>query len=486
VLTAINPAVVSTYDAIFPGLDTILAQQQARGVRQVSYDLPENSNTDYWQVINHATWKLNDNLQIKNIVSYSEFRFKYAYDYDATPFPLGGQSSTHFPTVSANAFTEELQLQGSALQKALSYTAGFYYDRETQGGMAGIEGYTTVPFILALPPLEVLEAGGDTSRAIYGQATYDVGASIPALHGLSLTGGLRYTWEASASWALLLIGPPATGGSASFAYPSYTFDVDYQIGTVAHAYVAVRDAYKSGGVNGQAPDDSPLHTFAPEKLADVEVGVKSQFELGTVPVRLNVDVYNGDYTNIQRTAPAFINGLVGNLNQNAAAGVVRGVEFNGAIVPIEGLTLTASYSHIYSAYTKLANAEVATVLQGAPFPYTPANKYSLTAVYERPLPDDIGALSLSANYTDQSSFSTAQLNNAFLKSLPGYGLLNLGADLKNIKGTHVDLGVFVSNVTNKVYATGDQDLYNTPVGTLTLTYGDPRLYGVRLRYRFGS
>jgi iron complex outermembrane receptor protein len=486
VLTALNPAVISTYDSIFPGLDTILAQQQARGARQVSYDLPEGSETNYWQVINHATWKLSDNLQIKNIISYSEFRFTYAYDYDATPYPLGGQSNTTFPTVNPNFFTEEVQLEGNALDKALTYTTGFYMDRTTQGGQGGIQGYTTVPDILVIPPLEVLEVNSGDSKAVYGQATYDVGSAIPALHGLSVTGGLRYTWEDSANWVLLVIAPPATGGSASFRYPSYTFDVDYQIGTGLHAYLAVRDAYKSGGINGQAPDDSPLHTFAPEKLADVELGLKSEFKLGDMPVRLDVDGYNGDYTNIQRTAPAIINGLEGNLNQNAAAGVVRGAEFEGTIVPVQGLTLAGTYSYIFSKYTKIANSEVESVLSGAPFPYTPTNKFTLTGTYEVPLADDLGTLVLTANYTYQSSFSTAQLNNTLIKSLPGYGLLNLNAELRNIRGSNVDLAFFASNLLNKLYATGDADFYYSAIGAATLTYGDPRLFGVRLRYKFGG
>jgi iron complex outermembrane receptor protein len=207
--------------------------------------------------------------------------------------------------------------------------------------------------------------------------------------------------------------------------------------------------------------------------------------VGGVAARLNADAYRGDYTNIQRTTQQVISGVLLNVNESAAKALIQGVEFTGAVVPVRGLTLTAAYSYIDSKYTRFTDPNAAAILQGSPFPYTPRNKVTLGASYEAALGDNIGTLILSANYTSQSKFSTVQTNTAQLRYLPGYSYVNLEADLANIGGRPIDVALFMSNAGDAEYATGEQDLYNA-IGTVTYTFAPPRLYGVRLRYRFGG
>ena len=141
ILEQFNPATVAALTPFLPGIGDALAQAQALGPRHVSYDLDEFSKTKYWQFINHATIHLNNSLEIDNVVSYSQFRDKYAYDYDATPYPIAGQSTRDYWLLAPNYFTEEIRLQGKALDNALNYTAGFYYDKqelEFAGGHRGL------------------------------------------------------------------------------------------------------------------------------------------------------------------------------------------------------------------------------------------------------------------------------------------------------------------------------------------------------------
>ena len=494
VLEQLNPAVVAAYGAFLPGLGNAVATQQALGPRQVSYDLNEFSKTDYWQILNHATFKITDNLSFENVISYSQFRDHYAYDYDASPYPLGGQSSANIPVLAPNYFTEEARFQGNAIGGALTYTAGVYHDEQTWSGPSGIQNDYIVPVDLLYGTLEGLAVQTNSSNAVFGQATVDIGHFVDLLHGLSITGGLRYTTERSFESIQIiypaplsaLSGPPE-GGSVKSHYPSYTFDVDKSLfGDAAHAYLALRDAYKSGGVNGGLPAGSPFATFAPEELQDVEVGLKSEFKLAEMPIRLNMDYYHGDYSNIQRTTPQVVSGVVLNVNESAAKAVIQGFELTGVIAPIRGLTLTTAYSYIDSEYTKVTTA-AAGILAGSAFPYTPRNKVTFGASYEAPLGDRLGTLVVSANYTYQSEFSTAQTNLAEVKYLPGYSYLNAEADLKTIGGKPVDVALFVDNLTNATYATGLADFYNGGgIGTVAYTFAPPRMFGVRVRYKFGS
>ena len=65
------------------------------------------------------------------------------------------------------------------------------------------------------------------------------------------------------------------------------------------------------------------------------------------------------------------------------------------------------------------------------------------------------------------------------------GLLNLNLDWGGIYGKSVDLSLFVSNATNKVYTTAGLGLYAS-LGYVDRMFGEPRMYGARLRYRFGG
>jgi iron complex outermembrane recepter protein len=467
----------------FPGIVGAVAGQNALGPRQVAYDLDQFSETEYWQIINHTTFDITDNLRIKNIVSYSEFRDIYGYDYDATVFSVAGQGLRgDQPTVASDTFTEELQLQGTVFDGAVNFATGVYYDEQEvpQGG----RGFVQFPFHIFLGgPIFAQFNLKTESQAVFGQATVDMGRFTP-LDGLSVTAGYRYTWE-SVDSSTLIVAPPATTGSGEFEYGSYNLTLDYALTDGVHAYIAARNAFKAGGVNAGVPVTSPFNAFPPEELSDVEVGLKSQFHLGDAEVRANLAIFRGDYTNIQRTTTEIIGGVGLNVTRSAAEGRVQGVEFTGAISPFEGFTLSGAYSYIDSEYTSVTDASAGAILAGSPFPFTPQTKFSLTATYERDL-GNIGELVFGATYAQQSKFSTAQTNASFIRYIPGYDTLSLSVDLNSVGGSPVDLSLFATNITDNLYATGAADFYNQPFGVATLTYGEPRMYGARVRYRFGS
>ena len=486
-LTAIGFGIVPVL-AFYPGMATAVAEQNARGPRRVAYDLDQFSKTKYWQVINQTTIDLSDEIKLRNIISYSQFRNHYGYDYDSTIFPLAGQSSRAFPTTAPNFFTEELQLQGTALDGAIDFSVGGYLDRQSWKDPAGIEQFWTFPFGTLTPPVSAFFTQTNRSEAVFGQATVDLGKLSPGLTGLSLTGGLRYTWEHSFV-SQTIIAPPAVSGTADSKYPSYTVTIDYDVTPGVHVYATARDAYKSGGVNGPVPVGSAFRTFPPERLSDIEIGLKSQFTIGAVDVRANLAAYRGIYDNIQRTTTESVATPAGNIllnvTRSAAKGKIQGFEFNGAIVPAPGLKLTGSYSYIDSQYTRIDDASANAILAGAPFPFTPKHKFSLGGSYEAEL-GNAGELALAVNYVRQSKVSTAQTNASFYRFLPGYGLLNASVDLRNVAGLPLDIGLFATNLTKVTRPVGVADFYAAPPGTVGLTYNEPRMFGVRVGYRFGN
>lgn len=469
--------------AIFPGAATAVAEQQARGPRRVSYDLDQRSRSEYWQIINHATVDLSDELKLRNIISYSELQTKYGYDYDATPYPIGGQLSRNIPTIAPTFFTEELQLQGTAFDRSLTFSVGGYLERDGYKEPAGIEEIVNFPFGSLVPSPSATLAQRAKSEAIFGQATLDLGKVSPSLTGLSLTGGLRYTWE-EVSVEQTIIAPPTISGTVNSKYLSYTATLDYDLSRGVHAYITARNAFKSGGVNGPVPVGSAFRTFPPEGLEDIEVGLKSQFLVGGVEVRANLAAYRGIYSDIQRTTLEVIGGVPLNVTRSAAEGKIQGFEFNGAIVPVRGLTLNGSYSYIDAKYTKVTDASAGAILAGAPFPYTPEHKLSVGGTYQRQI-GDAGEFFINGNYSYQSRVSTAQTNSSFYNFLPSYGLLNANIGLRDVAGRPLDISLFATNITKTAKPVGVLDQYYA-AGFVGLTYNEPRMYGVRVGYRFGK
>jgi len=484
VLTQFNPTLGVSDGfpalAVFPGLATAVAEQDARGPRRVAYDLDQYSKTRYWQFINQASIDLTDNLTLKNIISYSEFEQFYGYDYDSTIYPIGGQRNAGSPNLAPTFFTEELQLQGTAFDDALNFTVGAYYDKQGQHRETAGQ-FTQFPISVVVGPLPASFDTGNESKAVFAQGTLDLGRlGLP--QGLSLTGGYRYTWEETHT-AFRLSVLPETSGEAEFDYGSYNLSLDYQINPAVHVYATVRDAYKSGGVNGPIPEGSAFRTYPPERLEDIELGLKSQFRVGGAAIRANVAAYRGDYTDIQRTTLESLGGAFVNVTRSAAEGRIQGVEFTGAISPVPGLTFTGAYSFIDAEYTRIGDGGAAALLAGAEFPYTPRNKYALGVSWEHSL-GQIGQLDLSANLASQSSFSTAQNNLAQVRTLPGYETLSLRAALRQVGGHPVDVIAFVANATDETYASGLADFYNIGGGSVSYTYGEPRTYGLQVRYSF--
>jgi iron complex outermembrane recepter protein len=475
------PFLINTF---FPNQLNLLAAQTGRSHRDVAYNIDEYDRSNFDQLINTTTFTINEAAKLKNIISYSKTEYSYGYDYDATVSPIAGQASPNGYTEAEVYYTEELQLQGRLFNDALQYVVGGFMDRQwpKEPSLGEFDYFPTT--ILLGGPLVAGQQTGTRSHAEFTQLTYDLGKTFPVLDGLSVTGGYRYTHD-ELSQSSYFVAPPFTGGNGKWNYGSYSFGVDYKIAPQVLTYVAVRSAYKAGGLNSQLPVDSPFATFRPEELKDVEVGLKGDFKFDGMAARINIDVYRGDYTNIQRTTNVVSQGVLVNVTNNAARGRISGLEWEGVFLPIPSIELATLYAYTDAKYTEVDSAEAALILDGAPFPYVSRNKGSLSARYRLPLPKTVGDVGVMGVFSYQSSQAIAQTNQTVFPFLPGYGVVNARLDWRDVYQSSVDVSAFVTNLTNRTYPIGQFDAYET-FGFVTRTYGPPRMYGVQVRYAFGK
>jgi iron complex outermembrane recepter protein len=56
---------------------------------------------------------------------------------------------------------------------------------------------------------------------------------------------------------------------------------------------------------------------------------------------------------------------------------------------------------------------------------------------------------------------------------------------RSVGGSPIDATLFMTNATNKLYRVSNGNLYNA-FNLWETVYGEPRMYGLRLRYRFGQ
>ena len=381
------------------------------------------------------------------------------------------------------------------------------------------------------------------SRAIYAQAQYKLTPDLTATAGFRWTwdrfGGEIQAYQAAESYdvfnqlaALGVITPAqaaqviglnadlcvydaykavAAGGFPTLYYPNCTtpsfngksngptwqLGLDWQANPDTLLYVVSRRGYKSGATNPIVSlflgEEHPLFAVRPEKVTDLELGVKKDWNLGgDARARTNIAAFYTWYNDIQVIQRATIAGS--DILTNAKKARVMGLEFEGQLVPVRGLTLSAVYSYNSAKYLEydsiaipaipqaLTAAQPSRDLSGTPFSFVPKHKFSLNGRIDLPPVEGVGEMAFNANWTYQSSQRVTPEAQPF-DTIAGYGLVNLRFEWNNMFGAPVDLAVYGTNIFDKAYRVTANPGYNNS-GFINSIYGEPAQYGVQARYRF--
>lgn len=227
----------------------------------------------------------------------------------------------------------------------VSVQAGLYYFRERSSQSysfrhlepAGITPYYVFPH-------------GPThadSRAVFGQATWRVNDR------LRLTAGARYTDDKKSRYGATSFQQaaeynPATDvqllNAASLATTQTTWRLgaDYDLSPATMVYASLATGYKAGGFNDGCEAGAtalglgcpaalavPRATlvYAPEQLRAYEAGIKSRFLAGRASA--NLSVFSYDYTDLQLSGVASVQGAPRFVTANAGVASVKGLELEG-------------------------------------------------------------------------------------------------------------------------------------------------------------
>jgi iron complex outermembrane receptor protein len=465
-----------------PALQSVLAQQQALGIRQDAFPLLLHDVQRAIGVVNTTVWDVTDDVTLKNIFGFRRNRVKEINDFDGTVLPLISEIT---PSGSGwnsaiDQYTEEFQIQRKG--QLINWITGLYYEYSQPGTPEVIQGN-----VLGLNQLRTV-GFRDSSIALF--AHMDV--NLSDLHpGLSASGGARYTRDKREASLTLVDSTgqctPAQGGCSfndDFGAATWDFSVQQKLSDASLTYVAVRKGYKSGGFN--LPFPAPQYaTFDPETVTDLEVGLKSDWQLGSMPVRTNVDAYRDWYRHIQliQAVATPTTGLV-SLITNAADARIYGFEAELTLIPIKNLQLTAFYSYTRAVYGNNV-AYDNTNVGGTQFDNVPMNKAGASGRYTINL-GTAGTVVLGVDGVYQSATNSPdRLAPPPINRIPTYTLLNVHLDWNDIMNLPVDLSLFGTNMTDRRYITGGYPIYAS-LGFSSALWGEPRMYGASLRYRFGK
>jgi iron complex outermembrane receptor protein len=520
-LPASNSGNFTFNNAPYQNGQAILAEQQALGARTIiGFDpvftkggvpisegfngpLEKAQNIDVADILR---WDINDDITFRNILGYIDSKQLLRNDFDGSPLVTQNFDTAHgWNTSSSGAgagagisrqYTEEAQVLGKALDGKLQYQVGTFLKYQSQG-----PSQSTVvsqgSFLVATGG-----SGSTRTQAVYAQGTYDMSGLSDILDGLKFTGGYRYNWDwgSSAGYTSLIniagLGPVnicvsgkaptcTLAADAHFHSPGWTLSLDYAIDPTTLVYVRSSKGYRPGGFTPTSPDPAD-QSFQPETLVDVEVGIKSDWQLFGVRARTNADLYQGWYSNIQENVVAVthVQGVPQNtsVTENAASADVEGAEFEGAVFPIRDLELRGNFAFNHNVLTEF-NSAFFGQLNGLSFADFPKIKYTLGFTYHIPIEEDWGELSLTGDFNWQS-YELLAVNNSPATS-PGHQLVNWRVDWNNVMQQPFDLGFFMTNATDSLFPVGGFGSY-TSQGFTSYSYNEPRMWGFQLRYRFGG
>lgn len=455
-----------------------------------------------------ADLDLTDNLSLKSISGYRQIRWHVGIDLDGTPEQLQEVTDAQHQ----QQFSQEIQLNGKALNDRLNYVGGVYYFEES--------GYVHdyVPFEGILNVYDFANDVDTKSVAAYVHTDYKltdrftatVGARysrdkkkfeggqgdlngfsyklfgcppdsrpavFPVFGGVPNTGNItcrEFIGFPDASNPLRYFPPGELEQNFNVFTPKLGFQ--FQATDDVMLYTSWSKGFKSGGWTTRLSQpilSGEQAEFKPEYAKTTELGVKS--ELFDRRMLVNAAVFYTDYTDIQlqvQQGPSPV-------TQNAGDAKLKGFEIETQAVLGNGLSLNFSGGYIDAYYTFI-NPDTL-IPSGSDLPKTPEYKFTFGPTYEFGVQNG-SRVRLQADYTYSAELFNDSLNTPELRRPASH---NLDAAVHYLPSSDAyELIVGGTNLTNDRYLTTGS--INLGAGQMSGTFNAPRQWYVSVRANFGG
>jgi iron complex outermembrane receptor protein len=499
-------------------------QYLALGPYKVASDAHTHSQLDMWGSQLTATWHVADWMTFKSITGYRETQPFSVRDADNTPLIV-------LETINRDDMkqvTQELQLLGDAFDSRLHWQAGAYYFHETDP-----QDYPAYLPVMPVGGLDTAAFIKNESYAAFTQESFDITPE------LQVTAGARYTndtkeatpdfqpaapnsalgyggygtyivpYPTASGLPLACLVPPVVAanlpcaGSNTYLYAPVLNKVSgskatpmaslqYRWTPALMTYASFSQGYKSGGINTRIiqpvfePNDPTgrqyLPVYGPETVTSYELGAKFLAR----GVRLSLALFDAKYKNIQIEVREGAAPVI----QNAGEATIKGLEFEGSLMPLKGLSLTPleefsidfgiGYTnfHYDSLSDALLQSEATLLPGGGRIDLTNQQAYTSRWSGNLGLSDRIvTAIGAFTPRVDASFRSLTYFDAANTVGQPAYEVYNASLRFSDPKDRY-SITAGINNFTDRVYRVGGASAFFATPGYVDVTYAPPRQWFV--------
>jgi iron complex outermembrane recepter protein len=471
------------------GLPNVLADS-----RNVGGDFRPTNERETYSFTSNLSWSLSDRTTLRSITNHRRLDDLLIQDFDTSDtvvgtFPPSPTSTTQLQRIDEDQTSEELQLLYEG--ERLSGLFGLYYIRENVGSEIRIgrdpEDFPDRSRVSILADLDV------EAYAAFGNFTYRLTDELSAKLGGRFSAErreVRNRFGVASPVQAAAVFDPRKKDSDRFSNLSPEVGLEYRPRGNLLLYATYSEGFKSGTANlgERAP-----RVVDPEKVENIELGVKADFLDGRVITNLSVFDFKVEDGQFDRTfpipAPPFFSATL----ENAATTRGRGAELEARWLVGAGLTLelagTAyniefddfkSRNPLDPALFGPAGASVPLQdLSGNPTRNTPDWTLQLGADYELELSNG-GRLGFGASLsaTDKQFFT--EFKDSRL-SQSSYTLFDANIKYTTPSG-RISVNLFAKNLTDEMVVSGAFAISTSR--TIAGTYLPPRTYGMTVSYTF--
>jgi iron complex outermembrane receptor protein len=316
-----------------------------------------------WSATSNFQVKASDDLTVNFITGYRHIYNEYLTDsamsltsastilnYPADIVrPVAGSTSVLANDSYHGQFSQEIKVNGKALDGRLNYTGGFYYIREDNKTIFANATVTAA----GVPTLAADRTMKNSTSAYAGYFQGD----FKVLENLTFTAGIRYTAEfkdiqfspnASPLPSVGINQPFDTQDVINAGLPvtqnakvwTPRFALDYKITPAISVYASATKGFKSGGWVSRSYNAANMTPFKRETIWSFESGLRSEFFDRRVRFNLTGFYFN----DMDNQLPAgrenpLVPGQITYLTQNFADLRNYGLEAELTVVPTRGLNI---------------------------------------------------------------------------------------------------------------------------------------------------
>ena len=436
----------------------------------------------------HLSYKLSDDWNIRSISGWRRLHRDQLNDNLGIPAQVGYTSAN----LRQEQLSQELVLSGNVTPE-LHLLGGLYYFEETGSDQNTIGSNVLgppqgLPFYIVAPLNLRGQDIKNTSKAVFLNLSYDILPTLTASVGYRYSLEDKYVFLNSKFLPNQFFpnGIQYTSGAEKFSdkVPLYDAKLNWQAAPDLLFYVKYGTGYRAGGIGFRAVDAQ----FQPETAATWEGGTKWDFNIGSMPARLNTAIFSSKYDNFQ--IPVVLLNPVRQTVINAGGAKMKGAEFEFSIRPNSNLDVSASLGLLDAEYTSLIfnNVQLGGLvdLTNNELRDAPKVNFGLSAGYT--LDSGIGTWLFQLDYAYKSSY---EVDNIFQPNAPGLAksndfhqsstnIVNTRVRLGEAFGSKADVSLWVKNLT-------DEKVLAFSVGTFGLgegVYAEPLSFGAELRLPF--